>query len=158
MSQEEGHGKAERRGYILIILSVVILDQLSKYLIKTRLGFGSFPLIDNLLYITIVRNTGAAFGMFKDTNFLLTIITVILIVFALRYLLISRGKLLGIALSLIVGGAVGNLIDRIMLGHVVDFIDVNYWPVFNIADSAVSIGIAILIYCIIRKQNHLTQR
>src|SRR3989338_3461636 len=84
MSQEEGHGKAERRGYILIILSVVILDQLSKYLIKTRLGFGSFPLIDNLLYITIVRNTGAAFGMFKDTNFLLTIITVILIVFALR--------------------------------------------------------------------------
>ena len=153
MSQEDETGKPWKIGYLLIIMSVVILDQLSKYLVKANHSFGSFPLIDNLIYITVVRNTGSAFGMFRNTNFILIIITIILIIFALNYLISSERKLLGTALSLIIGGAIGNLIDRIMLGHVLDFIDVNYWPVFNLADLSISIGTAILFYCIIRAKS-----
>lgn len=133
----------------LLALIVVTLDQTSKYLILSRLPFGSsVPVIDNIMHLTTVRNPGGAFGLFQSWAGLLTFVTIaviIIIVFLIR----RRTPLpvvLGIALAFQLGGAAGNLIDRVRFQYVVDFIDFRVWPVFNLADSAITVGILLLIY------------
>ena len=135
--------------FLIISLVIVILDQLSKYLVAANMEIGqSIVIINNFLYITYVRNPGAAFGMLPyQTIFfiIITVIVVFLIVFYYRYL--SGNHLwLRLALALQLGGAIGNLIDRIREGYVVDFINFTIFPpVFNLADSAIVIGIALFI-------------
>ena len=102
--------------------------------------------------MTLVHNTGIAFGFFKDQGIvfiIIPIIAIILLVFNVFYYrqndeALSRPYI--IAFSLILGGAIGNLIDRIMYGYVIDFIDFRIWPVFNIADSAITIGAVIILF------------
>ena len=131
-----------------ISLGVILVDQLSKLGIKSFLSLGeSFP-GDWPVRFTYVQNTGMAFGI-KANPFLLVFVTsavvVALLVFFLRYHEFQP-KLVRIALSSILGGAVGNLIDRVNQGFVVDFIDFQVWPVFNIADSSVVVGVGLLLY------------
>ena len=150
MKQKEETGKPLILLYFAVIFSVIVIDQFSKFLVSRSFSFGSYPIIDNFIYITLVRNTGAAFGMLKGFNFILALITFAVIAAAGRYLFVSKDRFANIALCLIIGGAIGNLTDRIVFGYVVDFIDVGFWPVFNLADSAVTVGVGLLAISIFK--------
>jgi len=132
---------------------IVFIDRLSKLFVSDLLVYGeSLPIIRNVLHMTMVHNTGIAFGFFKDqgiTFIIIPIVAVVLLVFNIYYYrqnneALSRTYI--VAFSLILGGAIGNLIDRIVYGHVIDFIDFRVWPVFNIADSAITIGAILIAY------------
>ena len=141
----------------LVGLIIVAADQLSKTWIRTNLLLGQ-PLFDiGFFQVNHVRNTGAAFGLFPNHSFVLTIIafvgiTAILLCAFLsrRYLPFLDNKLGMSTLGLVLGGTVGNLIDRLRFGYVTDFIDFKVWPVFNVADSAVTVGIIIFAYFVLR--------
>jgi signal peptidase II len=133
------------------VVGVVLVDRFSKIFFSRLLDLNeSIILIKNFMYFTLVHNTGIAFGLLKDCGYVFIIIPLVLtglLIYNVYYYRnsdqLSRTYI--IAFSLILGGAVGNLIDRIMLGYVVDFIDFRVWPVFNIADSAITIGAAIIL-------------
>ena len=142
--------------FFLIGFLIVDADQLSKTWIRANLISGQSICDIGFLRITRVHNTGAAFGLFQDQSFALIIIafigiTAILLcaIFSHRYLPFLDNMLGKSALGLILGGTVGNLIDRLRFGYVTDFIDFGIWPAFNIADSAVTIGVIIFAYSIL---------
>ena len=134
---------------ILIAVAVVALDQLSKYMIASSLEIGqSIAVIDNFFYITYVSNPGAAFGMFPyQTAFFVIITIIVALVIVYYYRLLAKGhRWLRFGLALMLGGALGNLIDRVRGVYVVDFLNFTIWPpVFNLADSAIVIGIAVFL-------------
>lgn len=143
--------------FFLIGFLIVLNDQLSKAWIRINLRIGQSLFDIGFFRITYVSNTGAAFGLFPDQTFALTIIAffgvAIIVLGALlghRYLPFLNSMLGKVALGLVLGGTVGNLIDRLRFGYVTDFIDFKVWPTFNIADSAVTIGIIIFAYSILR--------
>jgi len=133
------------------VLGVVFLYRLTKNYISGFLDLNeSIAVIGNILRFTLVHNTGIAFGFFKDCGIVFIIIPVILtglLVYNVYYYRHSpsMSRVYIVAFSLILGGAIGNLIDRIYLGYVIDFIDFRVWPVFNLADSAITIGAAIIL-------------
>ncbi|WP_418790521.1 signal peptidase II [Phosphitispora sp. TUW77] len=134
--------------YILLALGILAADQLSKWFVMSRMVQSeSIPVIEPVFYITYIMNPGAAFGMlaYKTVFFVaVTVVVVLGIIFFARQ--IPAGKvLLKTGLAFQVGGAVGNLIDRLRFGHVVDFFDFRVWPVFNIADIGIVIGVGILL-------------
>ena len=136
-----------------IVLLVYFLDRLSKYIMIEILSSGSsIPVIKNILHLTLVYNTGAAFGMLKDHPFLFISIAAVFS-FLVIYLLAVKSNVLNIkekiSLCLILGGTLGNLTDRIRFGYVIDFIDFRVWPVFNIADSCITIGALLLGWSIL---------
>jgi len=138
---------------IVPVLIILALDQLSKFIVIKNLNANqSIPIIKGLLYVTFVRNRGAAFGILK--NQLPLFIFTALFAVVLIFLVISKKKerplILNISLGLILAGAIGNLIDRLFLGYVVDFIDFRIWPVFNVADSAITIGAVLLGWSILK--------
>ncbi len=116
-----------RSSIILLGLALAVLDQISKYLAK--------------LYLPITTNTGAAFGMFKGYNFIFVVISAVVVVFVIEYVKKHPYPELG----LILGGILGNMADRVLLGHVVDFINLGWWPSFNLADSLSTIGVIFLV-------------
>ena len=127
---------------------VVLLDQITKHLARVSLTpFDTVEVLPFLQFVS-VRNEGAAFGLFKGLGNTTFIIVSVAAIILLSYLL-TRSREDWISLALILGGAVGNLIDRIMFGRVTDFVDVFigrfHWPAFNIADSALTIGLALLL-------------
>jgi signal peptidase II len=140
--------------YYLVSLVVVVLDQWTKKLAVSELADG-FVKVTDFFSLVLAYNKGAAFSFLSDAGgwqrWFFTIIaaavSAVLVVWIYR--LKQHEKLLAIALALVLGGAIGNLYDRVMLGHVVDFILVhyqeNYFPAFNIADSAISVGAVLLI-------------
>lgn len=141
----------------LIALLVIAADQLSKLWIRSNLPVGQSLFGAGLLEITHVRNTGAAFGLFQGQSFLLTIVALVGITGLLACVLViyRRFPLLDnrlgeLALGLVLGGATGNLIDRLRFGYVTDFIDVGLWPAFNLADSAITLGAILLAYSLLR--------
>jgi signal peptidase II len=138
----------------LILLGVILLllDQLTKSLV--RLFFSpstTVPLIKNIFHLTFAQNTGAIFGSFKGTNSLLIWLTLIAIGLIL-YLWdqFPKTRCSQLFLVLILVGSIGNLIDRISLGYVTDFLDFRFWPIFNLSDSMVSIGILGVVIAILR--------
>ncbi|MBS3096789.1 signal peptidase II [Candidatus Woesearchaeota archaeon] len=144
--------------YAVIIpigLLIVILDQLTKYIIKHNFRLNeSIPIIKNILHLTYITNTGSAFGLFKGLNWffiLFSIIVVIAIFYYLKKAVKNNEKLTQFAVGLLLGGTIGNLIDRIAYGYVIDFIDFRIWPVFNVADSAVTISVVLLITLLWKK-------
>lgn len=149
--------KRSPREYLLwggIILVGVILDQLTKWLsVKYLMGNPSVPIIKGALQLTYVENTGAAFGSFKDMPWVFNTVSVIAISAMLLYLFLGHGngRLQCISLAMIISGGIGNMIDRAMLGYVVDFIDFCLidFAVFNGADSFVCVGAGLLILSLI---------
>ena len=125
---------------------VVLIDQISKLLAKRFLEpTGDFPIINGILHLTYVENTGAAFGILKDHRWVFMSVSCAAVLALIIYLTVSRnsiGMLGGVSLSMIIGGGIGNMIDRVLSGFVIDFIN---FAVFNIADSAVCIGAVLLI-------------
>ena len=136
---------------ILITLITLVIDQTSKYLILINMKeFESIPIINNFFKVTFMKNTGAAFSFLEGNVPLIIIVTSIIIIFILRYIKITNPKRQEkIFYSLIIGGAFGNLIDRIVHGYVIDFLDFNLfgynYPVFNVADISIVVGIFSLI-------------
>ena len=130
----------------LIVSLVVLLDQFTKYLVRVNLDLGESWPTQGLLRLTHGTNSGSAFGLFPDQTAILTVASIVAIGFLFyiykTYALTSL--LLRFAVGLQLGGAFGNLIDRLRNGVVVDFIDFGWWPVFNIADSSIVVGITIL--------------
>ena len=132
---------------LLTVLVVLLADQISKYLVKTNLGLGvSWP-ENGLLRLTHGTNSGSAFGLFADQTPILIVASVIaigfLVYFYKAYMLPS--PMLRFAIGLLLGGAIGNLVDRLRAGTVVDFIDFGWWPIFNLADSSIVVGMVLLI-------------
>lgn len=139
-------------GFIVVLLVVLGLDQVSKLLVESKMLLGqSLPVVDKLVCLTYVHNQGGAFGLFagRGTLFLTSAVAVILI--SLYYVARHRpGPRLEIPLAFVAGGAAGNLVDRVVRGGVVDFIDVGFWPVFNLADCAIVLGAIWLFWVITR--------
>ena len=132
----------------LALAAALGLDQLTKWLIASNMAWGQSIPEEGFFRITFVHNTGSAFGLFQGHGVILSIIAFVA-VGAMIWLYRSSpmpSLLMRVALGLQMGGAIGNLIDRLRLGYVVDFFDVGPWPVFNIADSSVVVGIAILAW------------
>jgi signal peptidase II len=131
---------------------VVLMDQLTKHLVNASLApYGSVTVIENFLYLSHVRNPGGAFGVLSWVHpniFVLVAAGAIGVIFLFYVSLGATQRLPALALALILGGAIGNLCDRIRLGQVVDFIDVHWhafkWPAFNVADAAITIGVSLL--------------
>lgn len=127
---------------------VLVVDQLSKFIVRYSLEPGqSMPVIKGLFYLTYVRNTGAAFGLFSNRRPVFVAATFLAIIMILVYHLKTKETtaFFNVALGLELGGAIGNLIDRLTHGWVTDFIYVRFIPVFNIADSAIVVGVILLI-------------
>ncbi|MBA9085254.1 signal peptidase II [Fontibacillus solani] len=139
--------------YFLIALIMFLIDQGTKYLIATKLTIGEqIPVIGDFFLITSHRNRGAAFGILEGQRVFFIVVTVIVLIGIVWYLLkvIKLGnKLLPAALSLVLGGAVGNFLDRAVAGEVVDFLQFNFgsytFPIFNVADSCIVIGVALIV-------------
>jgi len=143
---------------------IILLDQITKHYIDSYMSVGdSFPVIQGLFNITHVRNPGAAFGIFSKSPEIFRTVFLIAVTSAAMVLILyyirtnrERGGLLNLAMSLIFGGAIGNLVDRIRFGEVIDFLDFyigsNHWPAYNVADSAISTGAVLLLLAMIWKK------
>ncbi len=141
--------------WLWLSLLVLVLDQASKWLVSHALQLYQSIAVVPGFRLTYVHNTGAAFSFLSDAGgwqrwlfaLLALAISAVLTIWLLR--LKPQEKLMAIALALVLGGAVGNLIDRLLYGYVIDFLDVYYqnwhWPAFNIADSAICIGVALML-------------
>lgn len=139
---------------IIFVLVILALDQLSKFIIiKSLTLHQSIPVIKGILHLTLIHNRGAAFGMFREQVplFIFTALFAIVLIFLAIKKERKGPRILIISLGLILAGAVGNLIDRIFLGYVIDFIDLRIWPVFNIADSGITVGAVLLGWSILKK-------
>ena len=138
----------ERRNLYLLALWLSILgaDQTTKALVKNLMSVGESIPVNSPVRLTYVQNTGSAFGLFTNQTFALTIAAAVGIVVIAFVFFRSGGasNLLAISLTMQMAGAIGNLIDRIAYGYVVDFVDFRFWPVFNVADSSITIGFVIL--------------
>ena len=151
--------KSHHKVFIVITAGVLVLDQVTKAVVSTSLKMYEIrPVIPGFLNLTRVHNTGAAFGLLAGqaspvrTFFFLTVSFLAMgVVLWMLLRLPPDQKVELVALSLIFGGALGNVIDRARLGEVIDFIDVYYrslphWPAFNVADSAITVGVILLLY------------
>ncbi len=134
--------------YFWLTLLILIIDQLVKVLIVMKLEpFQDVWVLKSVFSITYVRNYGAAFGILQSQSLLLIALSLAVILF----IWINRDKLKGYArvfqvgLGLALGGALGNLVDRVRLSYVVDFLDFQFWPVFNLADIAIVVGVGLII-------------
>jgi signal peptidase II len=144
------------------VVTILVLDQLTKMIVDRTMSLHeSIPIIDGFFSLTYVRNTGAAFGIFSGSHEAFRLPFLILVsLLALGFVVVMLKRLrddetgLITALSLIIGGAIGNLVDRVLYGEVIDFLDFYWshyhWPAFNVADSCITIGVLITFYYLIR--------
>ena len=138
------------RDFVLIQLAVLIflIDQFTKFVVRDQLQFReSFPQ-EGFFRFTHVHNTGSAFGIFQDQNTALIFVSIIgiaILVLIYRSQVMPTG-LLRLSIGLQIGGATGNLLDRLLIQHVTDFVDIGTWPVFNVADASIITGLVILGY------------
>lgn len=139
----------------IVIASVIFLDQITKFLAVRFLQLNTpVILIKNFLNFTLVHNRGAAFGLFQNQLFMFVLISIFAIILILLNLRNKKNSFVfKLSLSLILGGSTGNLIDRLRFGFVIDFLDLRVWPVFNLADSAITIAAVLLTWEILFKKN-----
>ena len=151
-----------RGPYVWIAAAVVVLDQVTKLLVDRLMALHeSHDLLDGVLRLTYVRNRGAAFGILSDAElpyqailFSALSLVALLAIALYAWRLPASSRLPKTALAVIMGGAVGNLLDRARLGYVIDYVDMywgaHHWPAFNVADSAITVGVALLVLDILR--------
>ena len=138
-------------GLTAVALSAVVADQLTKQLVSSQLALADEVHIAGPLSIHHVQNSGIAFGLFASATPIVTVLTA----FAVGWMLFffaragARHPVLPVALGLLIGGSASNLIDRVRLGHVTDFIDLRFWPAFNLADSFIVSGVVILLVALL---------
>lgn len=131
----------------LVVVAAIAADQLTKWIVSNELSLGEEVDVVGPLSIHHVHNSGIAFGLFATATPIVIVLTGIAVAWMLLFFARSGGRhpILPVALGLLLGGSASNLIDRVRLGHVTDFLDFRYWPAFNLADSFIVAGVAILI-------------
>jgi len=158
--------KPNYRIFSIVTAVSLVLDQVTKIVVdRTMTLYQSIPVIDGLFSITYMRNKGAAFSFLATFDYrrpffiAVTLVAMVAIAVTFRKLRDDQ-RLTAVSLSLIFSGAVGNLIDRVRLGEVIDFLDVywktHHWPAFNVADSAICVGVALLAFDMIREERRHT--
>lgn len=150
------------RGFLLPAVAVLtlVVDRISKWVVMDSLKPGEswnpVAALERWVSLTYVTNTGTSFGLFPDYGVIFMVIAVVVIVGIIVYYRVYYRHLPGeqwliqISLGLQLGGALGNLLDRLRHGHVIDFIDFKIWPVFNVADSSIFVGAVVLAFCLLR--------
>ena len=133
----------------MIAAVVVIVDRITKVFVEQRFGvpYGPRQILDHVLFLTVTRNKGAAFGLFQNFTLGFLLISALVLVGILIYYwrLPSGDWSARLGLALVFGGAIANAYDRGVKGSVIDFIQVPHWPIFNVADSAITVGVAVLL-------------
>jgi len=122
---------------------VVLIDHFSKHWFLKHFQLGESRRVTSFLYLTLVQNTGTAFGLFQNDNKTLLMLSygiLALVIYGARGFFERGGRWAFWGISFIIGGAIGNIVDRHLYGHVIDFLDFRVWPVFNVADSAITVG------------------
>lgn len=140
---------------LFIAVSILICDQITKFIVQGLIPLDtSIPIIKDLFHLTLVFNRGAAFGIFKAQTAFFIAIAVATIIFIIYYFprLKKDEIFIKLGLASILGGVLGNLIDRLRFGYVIDFLDFRIWPVFNIADSAITIGAILLVMQLVNRK------
>ena len=141
--------------YYIVILALIGLDWLTKYWIQTSMALNdTIPVIDGIFHITYIHNYGAAFSILEGKQSFLLIVTGIAMAAILGYMVVTQIKKKAQpmelwSLALILAGGIGNFIDRVRFGYVVDFFDFRIWPIFNVADIAVCCGCGLLIFYVL---------
>ncbi len=139
---------------LLLVLFIILLDQIIKYFVSTNMFLGqSIPVLPQIFHLTYIQNPGAAFGILENQRYLFILIAAVLIVAVIYFYkkIIQLSKLFQVGIALLFGGAIGNMIDRIFIGRVIDYIDFRIWPVFNLADIAIVSGCAIIAFNLLFK-------
>lgn len=139
----------------LAFVLVIVVDQLTKYFVVTHFALGeSVPVIEGIFHWTYILNPGAAFGMLEGSRWLFVVIALAVIggIWFCRRAIRSEGPMTEWGAALFAGGAVGNLIDRTLHGMVIDFFDFRIWPVFNVADIAICVGVGMILWNTIRME------
>ena len=146
-----GAGPTHWIGLTAIVLAAVAADQLTKHIVTGRLSLDAGVHVIGPLWIHHVQNSGIAFGLFSSATPVVIVLTAIAVTWMLVFFARSgaRHPVLPAALGLLIGGSVSNLLDRVRLGHVTDFIDFGWWPAFNLADSFIVIGVGILLAALV---------
>lgn len=137
-----------------MVAGILAADQATKWVALSALEMdgASYPVVPGLLWFQLIKNTGAAFGLFQSLGPLLALITLVLVYMGYKIARHEDDRLLLWSLSFILGGALGNLVDRILRGGVIDFIRIPNWPLFNVADCFITVGTAgIMLYAIVRR-------
>ena len=145
----------------IVSIVVVIIDQLVKLLILSSMTLGlSIPVCPGVFHITYIQNPGAAFGILVEQRWIFIVASVILLVVAVCFYqrLQKESPAIKYGTALLLGGAMGNLIDRIWRGQVIDFLDFRVWPVFNIADIAIVIGVGGIMYALLQQDGKEADR
>ncbi len=135
------------RVLVSAVVLVVLFDQITKFIIRANLSKGESVPSDGFFRFTYYENSGTIFGLFPNATVILTVVSFLAIGFLIYFFRTQRspGLVMRIAIGILLGGAVGNLIDRLFKGEVTDFVDVGRWPIFNIADASITVGIFLLI-------------
>jgi signal peptidase II len=138
-------------GLLAVAFAAVVADQVTKQIVVSQLSLGESVHVVGPLEIRHVTNPGIAFGLFSSWATIVTALTAVAVLWMLFYFARSgaRHPVLPVALGLLVGGSLANLIDRLRLGHVTDFLDLRFWPAFNLADSFIVIGVTILLAALV---------
>ena len=138
-------------GLASVAFAAVVADQVTKYLVTSRLSLDQSANVAGPLSIHHVQNSGIAFGLFPDSTAAVVAVTSAAVVWMVVFFARSgsRHPVFPAALGLLLGGSVSNLADRVRLGHVTDFVDLRYWPAFNLADSFIVVGVAILLFAVV---------
>lgn len=135
--------------YYLIIAAVILLDRAAKHVVSSNMQTGdTIPVIENIFHITYVRNTGAAFSMWEEQWSIIVAFPAIVLAAGLVMLFLKRRSWsmpMKLAIAFICGGGIGNFIDRVSMGYVIDFFDFRVFPVFNIADIFICVGCGLMI-------------
>ena len=142
--------------FYLIAIIWLVLDQVSKYYVMNHFAIGeSVSVIQNVFHLTYIINRGAAFGMLANQRwFFLVVAFILIIVYAIYHKKVNRGPIsLRIGSALLISCAIGNGIDRSVLHGVVDFFDFRIWPIFNVADIGICVGVACIIYHLLRNEH-----
>ena len=152
-------GSLQWAGLVAVAIAAVVADQVTKRAIESRLALDEAHHVLPGLTITHVRNSGIAFGIFPGKLAIVSVLTAAAVVWMLVHFARSgsRHVLFPVALGLLVGGSVSNLADRVREGHVTDFIHITHWPTFNLADSFIVIGVALLALGLIRVEHRKAQ-
>jgi len=134
-----------------VAAAAVVADQLTKHVVASQLRLDEEVKVLGPFSVHHVQNSGIAFGLFAQATAIVIVLTMIAVAWMVGYFARSgaRHPLLPVAVGLLIGGSISNLADRIRLGHVTDFLDLKYWPAFNLADSFIVIGVAILLSALV---------
>jgi len=140
-------GPLQWLGLAAVAVAAILADQVTKHVVASQIALGDAVHVLGPFSIRHVQNTGIAFGLFAGATSLVVVLTAVAVVWMLVYFARSgaRHPVLPVALGLVIGGSVSNLVDRVRLGYVTDFLDFRYWPAFNLADSFIVVGVLLIL-------------